>query len=167
MATLMTSGLVTPSSSQGRIIYEGGEVGKVLPFVTSLGLWITIGARKWISKWEFRINESQENQQETQFIRPLTDRNSALKKCSLHDVMNDVICREFTIFSRAFRIALRHVKILNQWDLRFSPWDLRFSQRGLRFSPRGLRFSPRGLRFSPWGLRFSPRGLRQWEMSPC
>ena len=38
----MTSGLVTPSSSRGRIIYggEGGERGrrgKVLPFVTSLG----------------------------------------------------------------------------------------------------------------------------------
>ena len=79
----MTSGLVTPSSSRGRIIYEGE--GGVLPFVTSLGPWITVGTRNLILKWEFRINESQENQQETQFIPPLTDRNSALKKCFLRD----------------------------------------------------------------------------------
>ena len=122
----------------------GGEGGKVLPFVTSLCLWITIGARKKISKWEFCISESQENRQETQFIPHLTYGNSALKKCSVRDHFTRrnewcYLARVYSFNPAHFRIALRHVNMSNQW---------------------GLRSSPRGLIFSPWGLRFSPRGLR-------
>ena len=140
VATLMTSGLVTPSSSRWRIIY-GGEGGGGGDGGKSSLLWPLLASElRSVLGSKFR-NEN---------FALMNHKRTSKKKNTT------------TFPNRRNKLRERVLPSVGSIS--------RFSQRGLRFSPRGLRSSFLGLRFSntPFGdtekskpqIGFEPTTLR-------